>query len=309
MSTNAFTAVGTPLTSASASTLSPPLPVQTGQILTAVVTIASNATITTATLGWTKLTQVNGTTGLTTAVFWALAGSAAPTFSWSGAVSCLSAITSWSHPVGVFTSVAVLNSFVNTTPTFTVGQTASVRSPGYVALYLSGTANSFFTNVQPNIWNANQAGNATQGNLHNSVRWPLRPANTFPASDFNRANNSNVSIVIELLASEAAANENETSELELVPQLGRQGVEAKEIELALLRGGVEATTIEIVPLPGGIQSTEIELVPLFSANKIDVPELELAIQYGGLPILEVEVVPLLKPEPINAVRGKFIWIG
>jgi hypothetical protein len=77
---------------ASAVTLTPANPTgpssPNGSIRIAVCAIKSNAVISTATPGWTKVSQDNSGASFTVAVFVGTAAAANPVFTWAGAVAC-----------------------------------------------------------------------------------------------------------------------------------------------------------------------------------------------------------------------------
>lgn len=88
--TMVFVAAGARSASAGATLLTPALPTITGRdlgALLAVVSIKSNASITTAQPGWTKLYQDNSGASFTTAYFIAPVGSSAPGCTWTGSVA------------------------------------------------------------------------------------------------------------------------------------------------------------------------------------------------------------------------------
>jgi hypothetical protein len=88
--TMVYVAAGARGATASATTLTPALPSITGRslgVLLAVVSVKSNASITTGTSGWTKLYQDNSGASFTTAYFVAPVGSSAASCSWAGAVA------------------------------------------------------------------------------------------------------------------------------------------------------------------------------------------------------------------------------
>jgi hypothetical protein len=309
MTPNAFTAAGTPSTSASASSRSPALPASVGQILVANVVVSSNANITTATAGGNKLTQVNGTAGHTTAIFWALAGSAAPTFTWAGAVACSASISSWTHPVATFISISLLNSFSSTSSPLTVGLTNSAASPGSVFCIVSGVgAAGTYGLSSGSPWNTQTSSNVSANSQSVTLRLGSRPASSFPSSTFTRSGLTSVlGFVIELVPSQVAALTNETNELELA--IASTGLQTSDLELVIFPKGVQATDIELAIAPAGLQTTEIEIVPQYSSNKIDVNELEVSFDIRGTMFREIEIVVFVKPAPVNTGRGKFIWIG
>ena len=88
--TMAYVTAGARNASAGATSVTPALPTITGRdlgALLAVVSIKSNATITTAQPGWTKLYQENSGGSFTTAYFIAPVGSSAPGCTWAGSVA------------------------------------------------------------------------------------------------------------------------------------------------------------------------------------------------------------------------------
>jgi hypothetical protein len=88
--TMVYVAAGARSASAGATLLTPALPTITGRdlgALLAVVSVKSNATITTAQPGWTKLYQDNSGASFTTAYFIAPVGSSAPGCTWTGSVA------------------------------------------------------------------------------------------------------------------------------------------------------------------------------------------------------------------------------
>jgi hypothetical protein len=90
LSANAPAAVG----SNSATTLTPVRVSTLNRLHLAVVNVKSNATITTATTGWTKMRQDNSGTGFTTALFFGRNTPANPVFTWTGAAACGAVILS-----------------------------------------------------------------------------------------------------------------------------------------------------------------------------------------------------------------------
>ncbi len=120
-----FVNTGAQSASASAATRTPSLPASrvTGNTMIAICAVKNNATISTATTGWTKDTQVNSGAGYTLAQFSRrIDGTeAAPVITWTGAAACFAIIYQYSH---VKTSGAILgqvasNAGVSTTPSVT----------------------------------------------------------------------------------------------------------------------------------------------------------------------------------------------
>lgn len=109
MSALVYRAAGAASQSASATTLTPAKPTPLGVhpdrgFMIAVCCVKSNAVITTATSGWTKLFQTNSGASFTKAVFIAREAAAAPVFTWTGAAACFAITHAWStgaNPISV----------------------------------------------------------------------------------------------------------------------------------------------------------------------------------------------------------------
>ena len=94
-----FNIVGALAASSGATTLSPALPIgPTRGKLFLVVTVASNATVSVATGGWSLVRQTNSGAAFTVAIFHAAVGAVAPVPTWTGAALCSAQVALYDDP-------------------------------------------------------------------------------------------------------------------------------------------------------------------------------------------------------------------
>jgi hypothetical protein len=155
-------AIGGRSQSASATTLTPTLPIITGKSLGAylwIVTVKSNDVITTAQVGWTKLFQDNSGTGYTAAYFIAPTTSTAGPATWASAAACSAQVIYIEDPDNPMVTNAVGASGVgigstspHTSPSITTTRAMSLvlfidQVSGYAGSYTS-TPTGWTLNLQ-----------------------------------------------------------------------------------------------------------------------------------------------------------------
>ena len=156
--------VGTRAQSASAATLTPGLPAvdaAANGLLLCVVTSKNNATHSTVTAGWTKLTQVNSGASFTASIFVAAQGVAAPVITWAGAVACSAIIMYYSSPDGpIDLTIAASSSSAGTTTPHTSSAIVTTRA-NVLAVYIDAVATNTGLTA-PSGWFSNfTSGSAT----------------------------------------------------------------------------------------------------------------------------------------------------
>lgn len=125
----AFIRVGTRAQSAAAASLAvtkPTVDSATG-VLLAAVTSKNNATHSTATAGWTKLSQTNSGASFTASLWIAAESAAAPTFTWTGSVACSAQIAYYNDPQNT------TNATVSVSGTTGSGTTSTHTSTGFTS--------------------------------------------------------------------------------------------------------------------------------------------------------------------------------
>lgn len=150
-----FTGAGGLAASAAAASLSPAKPAlntNSNGCLLAVVCSKNNAAHSTATPGWSLLSQVNSGASFTASLWIAADSAAAPTFTWTGSVACHAQIASYSDPQNT------MSSSVSVSGTTGTGTTSTHSSTGFnsdvdnaLAVYVDACAVSTALN-QPAGW-------------------------------------------------------------------------------------------------------------------------------------------------------------
>lgn len=171
-----FIRVGSRAQSASAATISPAKPsVDTiNGILLAVVTSKNNATHSTATSGWALVSQTNSGASFTMSVWRALESTAAPTFTWTGAVACSAQIAYYADPDNPTITVGTPTTSSGLTATHTSTAVTTVRHRSTVVYIDCAAANTAL--ATPTGWtedvdagSATDAGRTVFGNKQVSV--------------------------------------------------------------------------------------------------------------------------------------------
>jgi hypothetical protein len=124
-----FIRAGTRAQSAGAATIAPAKPTVDGAsgCLLALVTSKNNAVHSTATAGWSKLSQVNSGPSFTASLWIAAESAGAPTFTWTGSAACSALIAYYNDPQSdVLSSVSVSG-------TTGSGTTATHTSTGFTS--------------------------------------------------------------------------------------------------------------------------------------------------------------------------------
>lgn len=161
-----YRTVGIRLQSASAATLTPPLPSRDGDKgkLIAVVTSKNNAVHSCATAGWTQVgAQVNSGANFTASVWQAAEAATVPTFTWTGAVACAAQIAYYSDGQGVLdASFGSSTSSNGLTSTHTSSSINSTRNDALVIYIDVAAANTAL--ATPSGWTENVDGGSATDN-------------------------------------------------------------------------------------------------------------------------------------------------
>lgn len=259
--TMAFVAAGARVASAGATLLTPALPTITGRdlgALLAVVSIKSNAAITTAQPGWTKLYQDNSGGSFTTALFIAPVGSAAPGCSWAGSVAGGAQCFYVEDADNPMVTNAVGGSSVNTgsTATHSSGSFNTTRQLSLVA-YIDTTASNDGLTAPTGWTEDSDSPGATDG------------GRTVFGTRF-----------VETLGDASGA---------ISVTGGATNWVQRQIEFLIVdpASGIQVTESEIAPLVSsgdGISAVDVELAPLISSGV-------------GIGVCDMEIVAILGPGP------------
>ena len=266
---------GTRVDVSSATTITGNLPTLANShgLLIARVSIASNATISTATSGWTKLYQDNSGVSLTQGIWIAAGNAAAPVFTWSGAVNGVAIIDFYDDPSNpVETAVIGANSTVGTGSGTTISSASNNSTRDYSVFITATTINSNSVIGASTNWTQNNRNNAANFTIETSQRQITTSGSASGAtSQTASVTGTWVQRQIELL-------------LQVLPT----GLYTTEIEIAPLMqisDGFKVTEVEVAPLmqiSDGFKASEVEIAPLMQIS-------------DGFKAAEVEVVALLVP--------------
>jgi hypothetical protein len=247
--------------SAGATLITPALPTITGRdlgALLAVVSIKSNATITTAQPGWTKLYQDNSGASFTTAYFIAPVGSGAPGCTWTGSVAAGAQcfyIEDADNPM-VTNAVGATSSNSGSTAAHSSSSITTTRQRS-LAAYIDTTSSNSSLPAPTNWTEDSEAGSATDGiTITLGTRYIATLGGTTGAISVTGAAVDWVQRQIEFLIVDPAA-------------------------------GVQVTESEINPLLSagdGISAADVEIAPLISSGV-------------GIGVADMEIVALLGPGP------------
>ena len=254
MSTPQLTAIRTANTSVQQSasaatlTLTNPFDFEAGPapncgLMLAVISIKSNATVTTATAGWTKLAQDNSGANFTQALFIAASNAANPVFTWTGAVACFGMIVPIQNPSSPLrvsgVGAASVTSGSGTTHTST---SINTTEPLSLAVYID-TSNVNTAMAQPTGWTeaidlaaATAVGRVVVGSKDIAVEGDPSGAISVTGSSGNWVQRQ-IEVSLEPLTNDVAVNSTElVSIIEPEPGLAVSFVELVSI-------------IEVAPIP------------------------------------------------------------
>lgn len=156
---------GSAAVSASATTLTPTISGPNSGIRIAICSVKSNAVITTATAGWTKLFQQDSTASFTVAVFIGTTAAANPVFTWTGAVACSAIQAEYGNLAEEenVTSIGASNINSGTGTNYSSSSISSTRRSS-LALYITAIDVSGSAVPTPSGWTEDfDSGNATAG--------------------------------------------------------------------------------------------------------------------------------------------------
>lgn len=241
----------------------------TGGFQFAVCAIRSNAVISTATAGWTKISQTNSGATLTVALFVASTTAANPVFTWTGAVGCYCIGAAWDSPdLGLITNaIAVLSTNTgNTSPHTANSITAAVNGGLCFAFAISENETAVYgatpagwterwdsgSNATTDIRSVMATRNATTVGATGNVAWTQSAVGW-------------VAFQIEIGASNPPGPQLDAASLEFAAAYGSTDNSVREYEIAALLNtgaGLTATEYEIALLlnppraPSRIRATQ-----------------------------------------------------
>lgn len=261
---------GTIAGAASATSGSPAAVVATRGLRVALVAVKNNDVITTATAGWTKITQRNSGAGASVALFVASGTAGTPTFNWTNA-------TAWAAQQFLF------DNFQNDPVTAAVGAialndgtTALQQAPGITTAADGSFILGFHLASSTAAYSAVPAGWASLSDTTVAASaWRFAiigqpapdPITTGSADRTQSAGVAWVAGQVELQLVNGTTD-SRTAELEIAPVGAPAGLRALELEIAPIIA------------PNRVETVEIELAPIIAPNRIEVVEIELAVLYG-----------------------------
>jgi len=166
--TTTFIGAGARVQSAGAATLTPTKPTVLGQsgVLVCVVASKNNAVHSTATGGWTKISQTDSGASFTMSVFIAAEGAANPVITWAGSVACSARICYYAAPKGTSETTVIGGSTVNAglTSTHSTASFNTTRDQSLVVYIDCAAANTGL--ATPAGWTEDSdAGSATDAGV------------------------------------------------------------------------------------------------------------------------------------------------
>lgn len=190
-----------------------------GGVLLAAVMTQDNQVHSCATAGWNLVGQYNGT-GLTLSVWWAAAGAAAPTFTWTSSVANVAQVvyfrSEWDNPVAVTPVGTPGSASIGSSSTHTSTGVTGVGDQDVVILIDTTLSNAALTTPSGWTYVADQGGGPSFGNQHITFCSKLINAGSASGSTSSAGGSSNwVTIQLELIQDLAPANELQISALEV----------------------------------------------------------------------------------------------
>lgn len=264
-----FHSVGTTVQSAGATTLTPLLTVPAGMLgaRLAVVVIKSNAAISTATPGWTLLSQTNNGASLTMALFIGTPVAANPVFTWAGSVGCGALQIFFQSPTNNVVTNAVGASATNTGTgnPHTVASITATRDRGRAVYVNVGNANTAL-GAPGAPWTEHFDGGSGTGTYRIVIGSRTLAASGDLSGSLSMTGGTSTWIMrnVELLT-EATPADLGTAELEVSPWSEVEGASLKEVELGLW-----------VNTAAGLETSEVELVPTYNTATSGLLEMEIA---------------------------------
>lgn len=177
-------------------------------ILMAVCSIKSNASISTATIGWTKLFQSNNGANFTQAIFIAPASASAPVFTWSGSVAGMASVVCYESTEDPIETTVVGTDSVNTgtgTAHSTTGfNTTRINS---AVAYVDTTDVGYTATGTPSGWTEITDDGSSGAGLSYGTGWKSLPVLASASGNINitGANGNWIQRQIEIIIQNAAA--------------------------------------------------------------------------------------------------------
>ena len=260
-------------------------------LLIARLALNSNAVVSTATSGWTKLFQDNSGVGLTQGIWIAPGNSAAPVFTWTGAGNTSVEIDFYDDPANpVETAVVGVNSTVGSGTSAAIASATnnSTRDSSVFVTITSMTTNTTLT--ASSGWAQNDLSNVSPFTLETSSK-QITTSGSASGTTAQTAGTSTTWV---------------QRQIELLLQVLPSGFYSTEIEVAPLMqiaSGLEAAEVEVAPLMQialGFEAAEVEVAPLMQiALGFEAAEVEIAV----LTIPGVEPTPPVPATQIPKVRA------
>lgn len=276
-----FQGRGSAAASNSATSLTPAKPAtaatDTVGVLIAIVDVRSNATITTATAGWTKLSQTNSGAGYTQALFIAPTSAAAPLMTWTGAVACSARIAHFSDCNNPLETTIVGASSVATGSTSTIAATSiNTTKDNSSVIVITGVAAGGNSGMSPAGWEQIWRDNLGTPSRSQTGSIAYLGSSGSPSPSFSISAPS---------ASAWVANE-----IELLYQDPAAAISASSADITRVQNpedGMNAASSDIATVQShgsGISTASAEAVALQSSGL-------------GIGVGEAEVVLILRPAP------------
>ena len=267
-----FVGAGTLASSGSATSLTPAISSQVSTlhgVQIAMVAIKSNAVITTATTGWTKLFQDDSGASFTVAYFIGAPTALAPVLTWAGVVACLAQTAYYDDPANPITATSVGATSVGV-GTSTALTTASINTtrPNSVVLALAAiAADTTLTNVGGS-WATNQETQNAASLTTFEFSSQFFPSSASASGITAQTAGSSAAWVIRQIELLSVINPTGSWTVEVefgaATQVG-EGARAAEVEfgaLTQISAGLRATEVEFAALAqvgDGLRATEIEI--------------------------------------------------
>ena len=264
-----FNAIGTRSQSGGAATISPAKPTVLGQngLLICVVTSKNNATHSTSTTGWSKVTQVNSGASFTASIFTAAESAGAPTITWTGSVACSAQIAYYTDPANVVdTTLGATGSGTGSTSTHASSAITTTRDNSLVVYVDVAAANTAL--ATPSGWTENNdTGSATDaGRTVFGNKAVATSGSSSGAISVTGANAAYVQFQLEVMGQAGAANSIQVSKMEAAAWLDPpDGLSISKLEIgAWLDAPVELSVSKLdvaawLDPPDGLSVSKLEV--------------------------------------------------
>jgi len=265
--------------SASAATLSPAKPTNANAVgvMIAYVTSKNNATHSTATSGWTLVSQVNSGASFTASLWIAAGSAAAPVFTWTGAAACSAKVIYYQEAFArqLDVSLGATASNSGLTATHSTASITSTRNDSLAVYVDVAAANAALTT--PSGWTSDVSeGSATDAGRGSLGNKPLATSgSTSGAISVTGANAAWVQWQIEIRVQVGATNTLEVSKLEAHAWL--------DVPTGLSVAKLEANAWLDAPLGLSVAKLELSAWLDVTPNEFGVSKLEVSAWLDPIP--------------------------